>query len=84
MMYQIWTAVDFLVCPINRSKLIKEEEIQNFGGHLSQLLTQRYEGQWFPDWPWKGQGYGCLRINRRLREVTVEQAAKSCGLKYEN
>jgi hypothetical protein len=58
MIYQIWTAVDFLVRPINRSKIIKEEEIQNFGGDLSQLLTQRYEGQWFQTGHGKGRVMG--------------------------
>jgi protein Tob/BTG len=68
---------------MNRQKMLNEEQVENFKKHLCKLLLERFEGHWFIDRPWKGQGYRCLRMNRRLpREGTVEEAARACGLKY--
>jgi protein Tob/BTG len=84
MINQILTAVDFLAHFMNAANIFTEEQIRHFKKHLSDLLTERYTGHWYLDQPCKGQGHRCIRINGRMTEVTIQEAAKASGLNYED
>ncbi|KAG2464472.1 TOB2 protein, partial [Polypterus senegalus] len=53
-----------------------------FGEELERLLTERYEGHWYPERPLKGSGFRCLHIGEMVDPV-VELAARRSGLDTE-
>ncbi|XP_034235290.1 protein BTG4-like [Thrips palmi] len=82
---EISAAVLFLVRLIERSENFNSAQLERFKTHLSDLLMQRFENHWFPDKPFKGQGYRCIRVNEcSRRDAILERAAVACGLKYED
>ncbi|XP_039280244.1 maternal B9.15 protein isoform X2 [Nilaparvata lugens] len=82
---EISAAVLFLVRLIEKSENFNKEQLEDFKLRLSELLVERFENHWFPDKPFKGQGYRCIRVNERdRRDATLEQAARACGIKYED
>lgn len=82
---EISAAVVFLVRLIEKSENFNKEQLEDFKLRLSELLVERFENHWFPDKPFKGQGYRCIRVNERdRRDATLEQAARACGIKYED
>merc|ERR1711874_596554 len=46
---------------------------------LIEVLRRRYRDHWFPEKPFKGSGYRCIRINGRMDPV-IAQAGEGCGL----
>lgn len=82
---EISAAVLFLVRLIERSENCNQAQLEGFKTHLSDLLMQRFENHWFPEKPFKGQGYRCIRVNEcSRRDAILERAALACGLKYED
>lgn len=85
MLDEISAAVLFLVRLIEKSENFNQEQLQDFKTRLSELLVERFKNHWFPETPFRGQGYRCIRVNERdRRDVTLERAAIACGLKYED
>nr|CAD7576096.1 unnamed protein product [Timema californicum] len=82
---EISAAVLFLVRLIEKSERFNPGQLEEFQSCLSRLLLERFQNHWFPDQPCKGQGYRCIRVNGRdPRDATLERAATTCGLKYED
>ncbi|XP_075213331.1 uncharacterized protein LOC142319665 [Lycorma delicatula] len=82
---EISAAVLFLARLIEKSENFNKGQLEEFKARLSELLVERFENHWFPDQPFKGQGYRCIRVNERdRRDATLEQAARACGIKYED
>nr|CAD7588882.1 unnamed protein product [Timema genevievae] len=82
---EISAAVLFLVRLIEKSERFNPSQLEEFQSCLSRLLLERFQNHWFPDQPCKGQGYRCIRVNGRdPRDATLERAATTCGLKYED
>lgn len=82
---EISAAVLFLARLIEKSENFNKGQLEEFKTRLSELLVERFENHWFPDQPFKGQGYRCIRVNERdRRDATLEQAARACGIKYED
>ncbi|XP_047107587.1 protein BTG1-like isoform X2 [Schistocerca piceifrons] len=85
MLDEISAAVLFLVRLIEKSENFNQEQLQDFKTRLSELLVERFKNHWFPETPFRGQGYRCIRVNERdRRDATLERAAIACGLKYED
>lgn len=58
---------------------IPEEQLGRLRDVLVEVLRRRYRDHWFPEKPFKGSGYRCIRINERMDPV-IAQAAEVCGL----
>ena len=57
----------------------KENQLEKFKLALVEVLRRRYRDHWFPEKPFKGSGYRCIRINAKMDPV-IAQAGESCGL----
>lgn len=57
--------------------------VENFRKTLTSLLFNHYRDHWFPDKPFKGSGYRCIRILYNKVDPIVEKATKACGLPVE-
>lgn len=82
---EIGAAVNFLTCLVGKNADITAEQVKVFEDSLGSILTEKFVGHWFPDQPYKGQAYRCIRVNSSVPwDSALEQAAKMCGLRYEN
>jgi len=80
MKYELLSASNFLVHLIRLAKTnVGESQLQKFRDTLVEVLRRRYKEHWFPDKPFKGSGYRCIRINGKMDPV-IGQAGESCGL----
>lgn len=82
---EITAAVLFLVQLIEKSEKFSPDQLECFKRRLVELLTERFKNHWFPDQPFKGQGYRCIRVNGvNRKDATLESAANAAGVKYED
>lgn len=82
---EITAAVLFLVQLIEKNEKFSPDQLECFKRRLVELLTERFKNHWFPDKPFKGQGYRCIRVNgHNRRDATLESAANAAGVKYED
>jgi protein Tob/BTG len=58
---------------------MSESQLDKFRTAVVEVLRRRYRDHWFPEKPYKGSGYRCIRINGKLDPVIV-QAGESCGI----
>ena len=81
MKLELQSASNFLVHLVKLSSRISvaEEQLVKFRDSLVEVLRRRYRDHWFPEKPFKGSGYRCIRINGRMDPV-IAQAGEACGL----
>ena len=72
---EIQVAVQFIISFLT-GKFLKEE-VDDFLKELRKLLTEKFDGHWYPDKPAKGSAYRCLSIENHLDTVLVKAAEKS-------
>lgn len=82
---EITAAALFLVQLIEKNEKFSPDQLDCFRRCLIELLTERFKNHWFPDKPFKGQGYRCIRVNgHSRRDETLASAANAAGVKYED
>ena len=80
MKLELQSASNFLVHLIRLGRRnINENQLEKFRQALVEALRRRYRDHWFPEKPFKGSGYRCIRINGKMDPV-ISQAGESCGL----
>lgn len=79
MKLEVKSAVDFLSRILRASKDVTLEQSQIFNNTLQNLLITRYENHWFPEKPFKGSAYRCIRMNHDI-DPLIKKAGESCGL----
>lgn len=85
MLNEITAAVLFLVQLIEKNGKFSPEQLKCFKTNLIRLLMERYKDHWFPDKPFKGQGYRCIRVNGNNRwDSALVSAARIAGIRYED
>ena len=55
------------------------EQLEDFKQSVIKHLKNHYLHHWFPEMPFKGSGYRCLRINHKMDPV-IALAGRYCGL----
>lgn len=76
---ELQSACNFLVHLIKLGRRnINENQLEKFNLALVEVLRRRYRDHWFPEKPFKGSGYRCIRINGKMDPV-IAQAGESCG-----
>lgn len=81
MFREVKSAVDFLA-NILRTAKVNLKSIEIFQRTLQTLLCNRYQDHWFPEKPFKGSGYRCIRINHKM-DPLITQAGSACDLSRE-
>ena len=83
MKFELQSASNFMVHLIKLGRRnINEKQLEKFRLALVEVLRRRYRDHWFPEKPFKGSGYRCIRINGKMDPV-IAQAGESCGLSAE-
>ena len=84
MRQELESACNFIVHLIRLKKQnICEPQLAKFNRNLLELLRRRYRDHWFPDKPFKGAGYRCIRVNDYAIDPLIVQAGESSGLSKE-
>merc|ERR1712223_2194371 len=80
MKLELLSASNFLVHLIRLGRRnVSESQLSKFRDCLIEIPRRRYRDHWFPEKPFKGSGYRCIRINGRMDPV-IAQAGEACGL----
>ena len=80
MKLELQSASNFLVHLVRLSKRnVSETQLGKFRDSLIEVLRRRYRDHWFPEKPFKGSGYRCIRINGKMDPI-IEQAGDNSGL----
>jgi protein Tob/BTG len=80
MKLELLSASNFLVHLIRLGRRnVSESQLQKFRDCLIEVLRRRYRDHWFPEKPFKGSGYRCIRINGKMDPI-IAQAGEGCGL----
>ena len=80
MKLELLSASNFLVHLIRLArKNVGEPQLQKFRDCLIEVFRRRYRDHWFPEKPFKGSGYRCIRINGKM-DPMIGQAGEACGL----
>jgi len=81
MKLELLSASNFLVhlIRLGGQRSVGESQLQKFRDCLIEVLKRRYRDHWFPEKPFKGSGYRCIRINGKMDPI-IGQAGDGCGL----
>ena len=80
MKLELLSASNFLVHLIRLGRRnVSEAQLSKFRDCLIEILRRRYRDHWFPEKPFKGSGYRCIRINGKMDSI-IGQAGEGCGL----
>ena len=80
MKLEVQSASNFLTHIVRLSKRnVSESKLGKFRNSLIEVLRRRYRDHWFPEKPFKGSGYRCIRINGKMDSI-IGQAGEGCGL----
>ena len=80
MKLELLSTSNFLVHLIRLGKQnVGESQLQKFHENLIEVLKRRYRDHWFPEKPFKGSGYRCIRINGKMDPI-IGQVGEKCGL----
>ena len=80
MKLELQSAANFLVHLIRLGRRgVSEPQLAKFGSCLIDVFRRRYRDHWFPEKPFKGSGYRCIRINGKM-DPMIGQAGEACGL----
>lgn len=73
---ELQRAVDFITDLLAKKTNVKKSEI--FRQTLHRVLISHYQNHWFPEKPFKGSAYRCIRINHKM-DPLIRQAGNNCG-----
>jgi len=81
MKLELQSASNFIIYMIKRSSRssLAEDSLVKLQNSLMEVWSRRYRDHWFPEKPFKGSGYRCIRINSKMDPV-IEQACEACNI----
>lgn len=76
---EVESAVDFLSGILSK-RTLTNGRIESFSMNLQNVLCSHYENHWFPEKPYKGSAYRCLRIVNHKMDPLVSKAGAESGI----
>lgn len=91
MKVELESAIKFIISMLragHRARLVRskgdkfflEPEIEMLQVSLMTVMSRQYKDFWFPESPYRGSAYRCIRINKDKMDPIIAKAAESCGL----
>ncbi|RWS12033.1 protein Tob1-like protein [Dinothrombium tinctorium] len=74
---EIQVALNFLISFLYNK--LPRRRVNQFGEELESLLKVKFEGHWYPDKPYKGSAFRCIKTTPPLDPI-FETAARECGM----
>lgn len=75
---EIQIAVNFLLSFLYNK--LPRRRVNQFGEELEVALAAKYEDHWYPEKPYKGSAFRCIRCMPPLEAVVFEVAAQNTGM----
>jgi len=82
MIEEVDSAVGFLIKILTNA--LNDDRLGCFRERLQVLMLDHYENHWFPEKPFKGSGYRCLRIVNQKMDPLIAKAGAVIGLSEED
>lgn len=73
---EVQSVVDFVKRLLAKRSV---EKADNFAGCFENVLCSHYQDHWFPEKPFKGSGYRCMRIVNRKMDPLIARAGAEAG-----
>lgn len=67
------------VANLMKSRNFTHTQLEKFQQSFFMLLCTHYQDHWFPEKPFKGSGFRCIRINHNMDPI-IARAGSACGL----
>lgn len=64
----------------NFLKGLSGEQVLKFKASLGEVLTSHYTDHWFPEKPYRGSAYRCMRVNQKRMDPLLLSAGNQAGL----
>ena len=74
---EIQSAVDFLTNLLKTNSHLDTNHLDKFNRTLCKMLHSHYQNHWFPEKPFKGSGYRCIRINHKMDPLVAKAGCLS-------
>lgn len=78
MKVEIQVALNFVISYLYNK--LPRRRVNIFAGELEKGLRKKFDGHWYPQKPFKGSGYRCLRVSGQQLDPVIETAAAASGL----
>ncbi|KAL3876151.1 hypothetical protein ACJMK2_034023 [Sinanodonta woodiana] len=78
---EVSVALNFVISYLYNK--LPRRRVDMFGEELEKGLKKRFEGHWYPDKPFKGSGFRCVKVTGQKMDILFMEAAISCGLDME-
>lgn len=79
MINEVQNATEF-ISNLLRTRGLDTNVVDDFRQNLTTVLCSHYDQHWFPEKPFKGSGYRCLRIVNNKMDPLLSKAGNLCGL----
>jgi len=78
---EVYSAVNFVAKLLQtNNRNVDPGLVDNFSRILVGMLCERYDTHWFPEKPFKGSGYRCVRITQRIMDPVLAKAGEAVGM----
>lgn len=75
---EIQVALNFLISFLYNK--LPRRRVNQFGEELENALKIKFEGHWYPEKPYKGSAYRCVRCTPPLDPTVFDTAARASGM----
>ena len=79
MIDEVDSATGFIARVLCKTRL-DNDRLETFKEMLQLLMVNHYQNHWFPEKPFKGSGYRCLRIVNQKMDPLIAKAGTMIGL----
>lgn len=75
---EVISAVDFVKKLLKAGNpSISVETLDKFGANLRDVMMSHYKTHWFPEAPFKGSGYRCVRLYHKVDPLIIKAGSAS-------
>jgi protein Tob/BTG len=78
---EVSVALNFVISYLYNK--LPRRRVDCFGEELEKLLKAKFAGHWYPDMPYKGSAYRCIRATGEQMDPIMEMASTASGLDIE-
>lgn len=79
MINEVNSVVNF-ICGLLRQRSVPSDTVERFNSSLAEILCLHYHNHWFPDKPFRGSAYRCVRVVNKVMDPVLLRAGEAVGL----
>jgi protein Tob/BTG len=79
MIKEVHSVVNF-ISGLLRQRSVPADTVERFSSSLAEILCLHYRDHWFPDKPFRGSAYRCVRVVNKVMDPVLLRAGEAVGL----